>query len=78
MLTDYGMTDMNGKQFTNEIKEALTKHAGVKGKALLCAEELELGAPAELEFEDLPQARISELYLESLRWADEMVAGTGA
>ncbi len=64
--------------FTEEIKAALTKHAGVKGKALLCAEELELGAPEGLHFEDLPQARISELYLESLRWADEMVGDTAA
>lgn len=63
--------------FSDEIEEALTQHAGIKGKALRCAEELELGAPAGLEFENLPHARISELYLNSLNWADEMVVGAG-
>ncbi|MCP3866693.1 MAG: HDOD domain-containing protein [Gammaproteobacteria bacterium] len=63
--------------FTDEIKQALTEQKGVKGEALMCAKELELGAPNGLKFQDLPPARIFELYVEALNWADQASSGMG-
>ncbi len=64
--------------FTDEIKEALIEHTGVKGEALVCAQELELGAPAGVKFQDVTGERISEIYLDALHWADEAMSDLAA
>lgn len=59
--------------FTVELKSALTEGTGERGEAILCAKQLERGAPDGTSFCDVPGERIADLYLDSLRWADESV-----
>ena len=60
--------------FTEDMKLALAHYTGVKGEALMCACNLEVGAPEAAKFEDVDEQRVAELYMEALQWADQTVA----
>ena len=60
--------------FTEEMELALLEHSGIRGEALHCSQELEMGAPGGVQFGDLSSERIAELYLEALQWADKTTA----
>jgi len=60
--------------FSEEMGLALLEHSGIRGEALLCSQELEMGAPGGVQFQDVSSERISELYLEALQWADQTTA----
>ena len=54
-------------------KSALLQHAGDFGKALECTLAMERGDFNLIGFADLGLAELSDIYLESLHWADELV-----
>lgn len=58
--------------FTAEIKSALTEGTGPHGRAVQCAEQLEFGLIDGCEFEPVSKDRISDIYLESLVWSDNV------
>ncbi|MDH3712268.1 MAG: HDOD domain-containing protein [Gammaproteobacteria bacterium] len=60
--------------FSDEMEKALLQHTGERGEALLCAQELELGAPSGAHFRTMSSDRVSQLYLEALQWADQTTA----
>lgn len=60
--------------FTEEMKLALAHYTGRKGEALMCACNLEIGAPDGAKFENVDEQRVAELYVEALQWADQTVA----
>lgn len=57
--------------FTAEVRAALEEHAGLRGDAIVCAEQLEAGAPDGASFLDIDSARLAQLYLEAIVWADQ-------
>jgi len=60
--------------FTEDMKMALAHYTGSKGEALMCACNLEIGAPDGAKFEDVDEQRVAELYVDALQWADQTVA----
>jgi EAL and modified HD-GYP domain-containing signal transduction protein len=60
--------------FTEDMKLALAHYTGVKGEALMCACNLEVGAPEGVKFEGVDEHRVAELYVDALQWADQTVA----
>lgn len=60
--------------FTADLKSALADHSGVRGEAIECAEQLELGAPEGAHFQAVAGGRISDLYIDALSWADATTA----
>ncbi len=60
--------------FSTEVKAALAERAGVRGEAVACAEDLEVGAPDGTGFQGLPGDRIADCYLSAVSWADEAMA----
>lgn len=63
--------------FTADVKSALIDRSGIRGEAILCAQDLERGAPEGARFQELPSERISQLYLNSMSWADLATASMG-
>ncbi len=61
--------------FSDEMKSALSMQAGARGEAVRCVQQLELGAREWSGFANVPGHRISELYLDSVAWADKTTAG---
>lgn len=61
--------------FSVEMKAALTEQAGTRGEAVRCVQQLEIGAREWSGFGDVPGDRISELYIDSIAWADQATAG---
>jgi len=55
---------------STDLKKGLTELSGVYGEALRCAIAMERNDMDTIQYKDLPVAKLSELYLESLRWAD--------
>ena len=60
--------------FTDDMKTALAHYTGSKGEALMCACNLEIGAPDQVTFEDLDEDQVTTLYVDALQWADQTVA----
>jgi EAL and modified HD-GYP domain-containing signal transduction protein len=61
--------------FTDDVQGALIDGLGIKGEALLCAQEMELGAPDGVSFENISESRIVEMHVEALQWADRVISG---
>lgn len=60
--------------FSQDVKSALTERTGIRGEAVACAENLELGAPDGAGFQSLTSEAIAECYLEAVNWADNAVS----
>ena len=60
--------------FTDEMKSAISDLDGERGEALSCALQLEMGDIESMRFQQLEWQQIADIYLDSLRWADESIA----
>ncbi len=64
---------MNELPLTDEAKLGLIDHKGSYGEALQCAFSMEQSDFSVLDFMGLDLAEISDLYLDAIKWADDML-----
>ena len=53
-----------------DLRDALVSRMGDKGTALQCALRLEAGEAGSVQFRDLDECELGEVYIEAVEWAD--------
>ena len=61
-----------------ELKSALSQRKGVYGEALNCVIAMESNQLSKIQFQNIEFARLSEIYLKALLWADHQAAAITA
>ncbi|NNE64614.1 MAG: HDOD domain-containing protein [Gammaproteobacteria bacterium] len=61
-----------------ELKSALSQREGVYGEALNCVIAMESNQLSKIKFQNIEFARLSEIYLKALLWADHQAAAITA
>ena len=58
---------------SDEAKQGLLNHEGSFGEALKCVLAMEQNDFSKLDFMGLSLSEMSELYLDAIKWADDML-----